>query len=244
MKNSFPLNIGEIPSGRKIIIRDGSGKDILNGKPLLFEGELSLKTTSEFGSIWDAQSNNLMSLLASSVEVGGVSLPSGQFSIQGAKIWQKSEPLTFSLSAKLEMIDNAKEDVVNPSLVLMQTCLPSVETITEGENIFGLNIKLQTLIPAGPNLQSILNSSGMVENKGNSFYQNLSSKARGLYSIEIPPNWNFNEMIIEEVSVDYGKVLDEYGFPISAEITMEVSSMQVATTDMITRIQENLGKGV
>lgn len=235
------LTVGEIPNGRQILIKDGNDKPIIN-VPLIFDGELSLKTSSDFGSIWDAEPNNLMSLVASSVEIGNFKMPSGQFALQGAQIWQKTEPLEFTIKTNLYMDKDGFNDVVKPSLVLMQTCLPMKETIAERDNIMGLNVALQTLIPPGPNLQAILSTSGMISGDSK-IMQDIKNKVRGTYTLEIPPNFIFNNIIIKEVDVTFSKTLDEKGYPISASVDIEFRTMEIATTDMINRILKSSSNG-
>lgn len=226
-----------IPENRLIEIRAGDSSII--DVPLFFEDDFSIKASSKFGSIWDAEPNNLLSLLASSA--GGITdkiLPSGQFAMQGSQIWQSTDPLTFSFSASLYMIDSGLNDVVKPAMALVQTCLPTKAEMSNDINIGKVNIKLTTLIPPGPNLQAILNTSGVTnKNTGESFFKN---GARGTYTLKIGRFLTIPNVIITSAEPTFSKICDEDGYPISASIDFEITTMEIATTDMITNMVKSM----
>lgn len=226
-----------IPENRLIEIRSGNTSII--DVPLFFEGEFSIKASSKFGTIWDAEPNNLLSLLSSSA--GGVTdkvLPSGQFAMQGSQIWQSTEPLTFDFSASLYMINSGLNDVVKPAMALLQTCLPTKAEMSNDIKIGKVNIKLTTLIPPGPNLQAILNTSGVTNNDtGDSFFKN---GARGTYTLKIGRYLVIPNTIITSAQPTFSKMCDEDGYPVSANIDFEVTTMEIATTDMVTNILKSM----
>lgn len=225
-----------IPNNKTIEILSGNSPVI--NVPLFFDDEYSLKVNSKFGSIWDAEPNNLLSLLSSSANSVNKVLPSGQFAMQGTQIWQSTDPLSFSLSASLYMIDSGLEDVIKPSLALMQLCLPTKAEMSNDINIGKVNIKLTTLIPPGPNLQSILNLSGISNSEtGDSFFKNGS---RGTYTVKINNYMVIPNVIITSVQPTFSKSYDEDGYPVKADIDFEMTTMEVATTDMITNILKSM----
>lgn len=226
-----------IPRYKIVKIKDDSGS-IIGDVPLIMNDELSIKVNSKYGQLWEASPNNLMNLLASSFNV-----PSGQFALQGAQIWQSTDPLDLDFTVSLEMDDDAFLDVVRPCMILMQTALPSYSDGSEGgirgtiEQLIEkkFNLKLKTLIPPGPNIQALLNTMSADRN-----YTKLLSKrggSKGVYIVDVGFA-TFNGVIIKKVEPTFSKEYsysvfkDDY-FPASASLSIEISTMEVATTDMI-----------
>ena len=230
----------EIPKYRTVSIEDGSGS-ITGNVPLILDDEFSIKVSSKYGQLWEASPNNLMNLLANSF-----SIPSGQFALQGAQIWQSTDPLDLNINVNIEMDTDSYIDVVRPSLILMQTVLPSYNDGSEGgvigtiENAIEkhFNLKLKTLIPPGPNIQALVNT--MSSNNNSSELLAKRDGAKGLYRVKIGFA-TFNNVIIKNVEPTYSK---EYSysnskgdyFPVSASLSIEMTTMEVATTNMILNI--------
>ena len=225
-----------IPKNKIVEIINANGS-ITGEHPLILDDDYSIKTSSKYGQLWEGSSNNLMSLLSSSYN-----LPSGQFALQGLQIWQSTDPITLDFTVRLEMDDNPYLDVVCPCLVLMNTVLPKLSNGTEG--ILGqteqlvekhFNIKLKTLIPPGPNIQSIVqtmsansNANPLASNDGKS----------GVYNLNLG-FLKFKNVIITSVEPKFSKEVSYYlnkPYPVNAEVSMSVSTMEVATTNMISQI--------
>lgn len=213
---------------RQLKIKDYQGNVI--GSPLIIDGDISLNFDSTYGSVWDATPNNLLNLVSAST-----GLPSGQTAVQGAQIWQKTEPLTISLTAHLEMVTNGFTDVVQPALILSQLCLPSQDTVLSLGGLFDLAkeekkvMNVTTLIPPGPNLQTLLKDGGLLQG-------NWSIKGgHGVYQLEI--GWlHLDNMLVKSVNPTFSKTCDELGFPVSCDISFEFTTLLVPTTDMIADI--------
>lgn len=236
--SGFQLKDGRtIPENRVIRIYgkdQGENEDIL-GVPMFFDGELTLKASSKFGSLWDAEGCNLLTLLSGSTN-GAV--PVGQFALQGTQIWQSTDPLTFNIDASFEMLDSGLNDVVKPVMALMSMCLPSKSTSLD-KKIGKVNLHLQTLIPPGPNLQTILKNVGVsIDNEAYNDWLNTGS--RGTYLVKIGKNVIIPKVIITSVEPTFSKWTDEHGHPIRAEVSVEFSTMEIATTDMIANIYEQV----
>lgn len=219
----------KIPENRVVHIYGADDKDIVD-VPLFYDGEFSLKASSTFGSLWDAEGNNLLTLLSGATNGA---LPSGQFALQGAQIWQSTNPLTLDLTLYLYMNDSGKNDVMSPALTLVSTCLPTKTDFFQMK-IGNTNIKLQTLIPPGPNLQALIAASGAVT--GNNLLDNFSKGSRGVYTLKLGQHITIPRIIITSVEPTFSKWTDEDGYPISAEIALSFTTMEIATTDMIARI--------
>lgn len=223
---------GTIQEEKLLHIRRKDGGDIV-GAPLVLDEnqQISLKFSSQFASVWDAEPNGLLNMLA-----GSLDLPSGQTAVQGAQVWQKTEPLDFSIQAHLYMIDaGGLEDVVKPSLTLSQLCLPSEKTMFNINMEVGKNestqINITTLIPPGPNLQAILQAGG----QGNAAFIEgdwKSSGQHGTFSVDI--GWlHLDNVIIKGVTPTYSSVVDELGYPIECTLDIEFSTLFIPTTDMV-----------
>ena len=229
----------DIPSYKIVEIQDDSGS-IIGNTPLILDDEFSIKVNSKYGQLWESSPNNLMTLLSNSFNI-----PSGQFALQGAQIWQSTDPISISFNVSLEMDFDPYLDVVEPALILMQTCIPTYANGSEG-GVLGktetmiekhFNLKLKTLIPPGPNIQSLVQ---IMSSDKNNIVSKLISKrngAKGLYTVKIGFA-TFNNVIITSVEPTFSK---EYSlstskqkkFPVSANLSIEMSTMEVATTNMI-----------
>lgn len=239
--------INDIPQHRLLSIRDSNG-DVLGNYPLIMDNDVSIKASSSFGQLWEGSSNALMTLLSSSL-----GLPSGQFAMQGTQIWKSTDPITFNLNANLEMDKDPYKEVVMNTSILMNLCLPSLatdkQTIARGIEDFAekhLNLKLKTLIPPGPNLQALMSSMG----NGNEEVQNILknnryTESKGVYDVNIGflkiPN-----VILKSVEPTFSKIYSKSPskpnkkYPIRAELSIEFTTMEVATTNMITQIFSNI----
>ena len=221
---------------RLIHIKDKNG-DIIK-HPLYMVDEVSLKFSSSYGNIWDATPNNLMNLLSSTFN-----FPSGQFNVQGMQIWNKTEPLEFSFTAKLIMLENGGyEDVVKPALRLSQLCLPKTSTLfktntnNNESNAIKKYMNITTLIPPGPNLATILEKSGLSNDTSLSNW--ASEVSTGTFNVDY--GWlHITDAIIKNVTPTFSKVLDEDGFPTSATIDIEVSTCAIPTVEMVQSIIDN-----
>ena len=229
----------DIPQYRIVSINDNEGS-IIGNIPLIMDDDFSIKVSSKYGQLWESSPNNLMNLLSNSFSV-----PSGQFALQGAQIWQSTDPLDLSINVSLEMDTDSYVDVVYPSLTLMQTVVPSYSDGTEGgvrgateqfiEKHF--NLKLKTLIPPGPNIQSLVNIMSSNKNDISSALISKRNGSKGLYTVKIGFA-TFNNVIIKNVEPTYSK---EYSyseskrnyFPVRASLSIEMTTMEVVTTNMI-----------
>lgn len=227
----------ETPKHKLVQIKYGDNTSVID-KDLIFDEDLSFKLSSSFGSLWDAHGNNLMTML-SSLTKGKI--PSGQFVMQGMQIWQSTDPLSFSLTLKLVTINNAKEDVFIPALTLAQLPLPMKSKNANGVT----NSMLATLIPAGPNILKIL-TEGHFESI-NDFLAKLNggTDSKGTYNVNVCGYLEFVSVIITSCNPTFSKYVDESGYPISADVELEFTTCQIATTDMLADMMKTNGnKGV
>ena len=233
----------DIPSYKIVKITDGDNQSITGSIPLILEDELSIKVSSKYGELWEASPNNFMNLLSNSF-----GLPSGQFALQGVQIWQSTDPIELSISVSIEMDTDPYNDVIIPIIALMNTVLPSKNTksqMAENSNILNkafTNLKLKTLIPPGPNLQAIWKaiSSGEVVNEASQALAHFNKGTNGVYNAKIGYA-NLNDVIIKNVEpsfsseMSYSNVQRDY-YPVSASLSIDLMTMEIATTDMVSNI--------
>lgn len=230
----------EIPYYKIVKIKDASGKSITNSVPFILEDDLSIKVSSKYGELWEASPNNFMSLLSSSF-----GLPSGQFALQGVQIWQSTDPIDMSISVSIEMDTDSYKDVIDPIISLMSICLPEKgkngSESQMGETALS-NLKLKTLIPPGPNIQAIWEaiSNGEMNDVVSKTLAHFNKASKGVYNMEIG-YVNLNGVIIKNVEPSFSSEMSysetEGGYyPVRASVSLEISTMEIATTDMIKNI--------
>lgn len=227
--------INPIPQHRKVVITNSGSSESIVGIPLILDEEVSIKVESQYGELWQGSSNNLMTLLASSSK----NIPSGQFALQGLQIWKKTEPIKLSFNVHVEMDTDPIQDVLDPIRVLMCKVLPHYgnggEISKDDEGLIQKaegyieqkwNIKLKTLIPPGPNLQTII-ASMSADNNSNTIPN----------SYDVIVGWcKFRNMVITSIDPKFSKdvcYVNNKPYPISAEVSIQVSTLEIATTNMI-----------
>ena len=225
--NKFNL-IDDIPKHRLIKICNAGSDTSIIDVPFIIDDGLSIQINSKYGQLWEGSSNNLMSLLSSS----GV-VPSGQFALQGLQIWNSTDPIKLSFTVHLEMDTNPLKEVVNPARLIMSKTLPSLANGTtlvgKGEQLIQqtFNLQLKTLIPPGPNLQTIVSEM----TNGNT--------AKNTFDVIVGGWCKFKNMVFTKADPTFSKdvcYLDSKPYPVSAELSIEMNTIEIATTDMISRM--------
>jgi hypothetical protein len=237
----YNLRFG-VPKHKIVTISDDQGS-IIGDHPLLLNDDYSIKASSKYGQLWEASPSNLMSLMSSSFGT-----PSGQFALQGAQIWQSTDPITISVNVDLEMDNDPYEDVIVPTLTLMKTCVPSIadgksasliEGAFEGIVNQAFGVTLKTLIPPGPNLQDLVVA--MSTNNSRQLTAHRDGR-KGLYTVRI--GWcTLNRVAITSVEPTFSKEVASsprnlattgsgYG-PVRASLAIEMTTLEVATTNML-----------
>lgn len=212
----------------------------------VYDDDFAFDISSEYGPILETQPVTLLTLLSDSIKIGGYGIPSGQFALQSFQIWQTTEPLEFSLDLKMFMESSGQTDIVEPAMTLMKYVVPKKSTNSKGE-------PGQGLIPPGPNLQSVLEQSGITKDKfwgpvaqkfmNNGIISSSTRKYGGLLDIIIGHYWHFSDCIITGVKPTFSEAKDEDYAPISLDLTVEFRTSEVATEDMLDKILTNTGKG-
>ena len=231
----------DIPSYKlvKIYNADENGTPTLvTDKPLIMNDELSVKVSSKYGELWQSTPNEFMTLLA-----GAFGVPSGQFTLQGVQIWQSTDPINLSITVDLEMDTDPYEDVIIPTKSLMSLVLPEKSSITIGKRTSNTNLKLATLIPPGPNVQAIVNmmkEDSKIGNVASKLLDKFGTNSRGVYKAVVGYA-TFNNVIITNVDPTFSSEMSYSNykrgyFPTSVSLSIEMSTMEMATTDMMDNI--------
>lgn len=241
----------DIPPYKVVKITDGNDTSVTGSIPLILDDSLSIAVKSKYGELWEASPNNFMNLLSSSF-----GLPSGQFALQGVQIWQSTDPIDLSITVKLEMDTDPYLDVIAPTIALMSTSVPtkgnngSKSQMDANGNFLTsalTNLKLKTLIPPGPNLQAIWStvSAGSINGVASQALAHYSKGTNGVYNVKIGYAY-FNNVIIKNVEPTFSTEMSfsetqlNY-YPVSASLSLEMSTMEIATTDMLKTIFVNRG---
>ena len=204
----------DIPK-HKLVTIDLKG---LEDTQFVLDDEFSFDTSSNFGCPIPSGGNDLLTLLSSV----NSKIPSGQFTIQSAQIWQSTSPLDIDISVQLFMKNNAYTDVVQPISILQQFAVP-----TKADENIGM------LIPPGPNLSAMLNASGNVGKALTKFFNLGPSK--GTTNVHVG-KFYFHSVMLKKVNPTYSSVVDESGYPISAKISLQFTTLIVPTQDYVATV--------
>lgn len=225
----------DIPPQKLVKIYMADNK-LVTSKPLILDDDLSIKVNSKFGELWQSSSNNFMTLASSLFGI-----PNGQFTLQGVQIWQSTDPITINIDVDIEMDRDPYEDVIVPVQTLMSLVLPKKSKMVMGNEKSNSNLKISTLIPPGPNVQAIVNSmkdDSKFSELASNLLENFSQGSRGVYNVTIG-YVNFVNVIITSAEptfskeMSYSTLRQNKLYPVSAKVSLEISTMEMATTDMV-----------
>jgi hypothetical protein len=206
-----------IPKGKKVTFHlNGALLPGTENAEILLEEDVTLSLNSQFGDLVSAGAPAALSVL------GGVSRDvlgfgfSGQYKQLGFQVWQKTEPLSVSITVAFNMKTNAYKDVVAPTRALIKLPLPD----DAGMSSDGVG-----LIPPGP---SILQALGSEDTENN--YASGKKIACRMGFIRLP------SVIITRAEPTFSKETDQFGYPVYAKIRMEIRTIFTATTGLIDQL--------
>jgi hypothetical protein len=216
----YKINISGISSATDI---NRNSKTLYNIDAIL-QDKIDLKTTST----WEKVTPNSFSELGNTISQGvlGLSLAS---SLATRRIWTGTEPLRFVITFKFEAQEDARKEVVLPSLVLQQMSLPG-RSATGSLEWF--------LIPPGP--APFPSVASLVENLGNNISKSMGgevgSQLTGLgeeITIRIGNFLEFKKIILESVNTTYESRFDINGDPLGAISKVEFSTYEIMTKEKL-----------
>jgi len=196
----------------KIIKLALNGADIMpQGTTLTLDSELTLNLQSQFEPLLGFAVNKSIGALSGAISAAtGFGVSTGQFKELGYKIWTGTEPIQFTFSTTLNMKHSAKNDVWIPMQELMKLPLPmEAQGLDASDGLGGFG-----LIAPGP---SIAEAAG------------INTKFKRNYSFRCGPFY-LPKVVISRVEPSFSTESDEDGYPIWATLTVDVSSLFVATT--------------
>jgi hypothetical protein len=189
-----------IPKGQKCTIsRVGNNGPTVTA---LLEEDVQLNLSSSFSPLVESDAGMAEKLLGVLGNLVGFSTKWKQFSYQ---TWTGTEPLSATVSVAFRMRANAKADVWDKVVTLLQFSLPSEGT---GGN----------LIPPGPTIVEAFSGN---TNSGKRYTVNLG----GL---------NFPNVLITRCEPSFSKTRTKSGYPIYAKVSVTFQTVTSATTQMIT----------
>jgi hypothetical protein len=203
-----------IPRGRQIeILRDG--ESILPGFPLTIENDVTLSVSSSFNPLFSGGDpiQKLITQIGKAIaSVGGTGF-GGTLKQMGIQVWESTDPLSLNLvmSFYLGMKNqwDGLEEVKRPIFELMKLTLPS-----EGKG--------GTLIAPGPSPLDVFKG---VNEKLNIKTQTISLDLGGI--LYLP------EIIVKEVQPTFGKEIDDNGYPVWGQVSVDIQTLFIATSDLL-----------
>jgi hypothetical protein len=208
----------KVPEGQRVYI-EVDGEETPQGIPLIIEDDIQLSVSSSFGNLFGGGGklqNILKNLGRATADITGQGF-GGTLKQMGMQVWQSTDPLSLNLNFTFYLgIANkwdAFEEVKKPIFELMKLVLPS-----EGAG--------GTLVAPGPSPLEIFKGTfaeEAVEEK-----LNLRSISVDIGGIIFLP-----EIIVKKVEPVFSAKVDENNIPIWGQVSMDVSTLFIATSDML-----------
>ena len=231
---TVPTSVGKgiiVPKGKILTILKGGKTPIPKGANCILEEDITLSLSSTFAPLLSGGMPNIAKLLAG--VIGGVfdkDIPVG-FKQFGYQIWQNTDPLSFSASIGFYMDTNAKIDVYDPMMELIALPLP-----TEIGNKGGLKAP-------GPTVFSLITQKGLQSTSADKEKtldigetKNKWDVSKGdRLSLQIGKLIYLHNIIVKKAEPTVSIETDELGYPMWGKIMLDISTVEIATTNMIKR---------
>lgn len=217
------------PPGKKVEFYNsdytGNVFDSLTPKPqsdLLLAEEIQLSLSSQFGSIVPNEANVLASVFSSAFKIPAI----GTSKAFGFQAWKGTDPLKTSFSVALHRVSNAEFDVWKPAKLLMNLPLPVESEASAGD------FAVRGLLKApGPSVLDVINET--VDTPISS--KNAIGKKSKL-GLRIGSYIDLDFVLVSRVEPVFSTEVDDTGYPIYCKLTIDISSVYTATTDLIDRM--------
>lgn len=225
MENKSAVGV-VIPPGRKVVIYTGEKNNPITEKiTCILNGELSLDIKSQFSRIaGDVDIPNWLLLLgdvATSLIKNDtfhkvVSTVEGRNAKLGYQVYKSTDPLSFSLPLVFTASTNAKTDVAEKVKALQKLVLPEVDK--------------NGIFVSTPGVSSL-----------NMLAQEGDEKAKGATIFLDIGNLHFNHVIIDSVQTTWSTEVDKTGYPISADVTLSVTSCFIPSQGTLDEVMYSEG---
>ena len=206
-----------IPKGKQLRIRHDN-QSITGDIPLVLEEDITLSLSSNFSPLFgggDTKALNVIGSLAREFTMGKIAF-SGQFQQLGFQMWGGTDPIAFTATLGFYMgstdANNARIEVYEPMIKLASLPLPE-------EGRFG------NLIGPGPAITTIL---------GGLLGKITENTEQRLISLEIGRILRIGSIIVKRAEPTFSNETDEFGYPISGKIQLDINSLFTATVEMLT----------
>ena len=203
-----------IPKGKTLRLHMNK-QSITGNVPMILEEDIQITLSSKFSPLVSSDETKVINIIGSMSRDWFDFGFSGQFKEMGFQQWTGTDPLSFSPTIAFYMETDAKKDVYDPVLALMSLPLP------DDSNITGKGIGL---VAPGPSPSTI--------------FGNQASN-RKVISMEVGNILRINSVVIKKAEPVWSTETDENGFPISAKINLDISSLYTATVQMISKRPSN-----
>lgn len=223
-----------IPKGRKVKFHPFyvSYKDMIRAETSIsgeFEGfktlefmltnELTFSVSADYSKVLNTSISPLRSLLqgVSKALIGEDSiftqLAGGDFKKLGYQTFTGGSPLDLSLSCSVIATTDAKEQVITPIWTLQNLVVPKAKGALEAF--------------VYPGVSPIANS--------NEYSNANEALSAGDYVVTVG-NFVFDHILVKRVTPTFSKIVDQNGWPVSADIQIDLSTMFVAYDGMLERL--------
>ena len=204
-----------IPAGKLVKIKTISDIKGNNRTPypslastnLVLEEDVTLNLSTRYAPVVDVSSNVGLKVFSQLTrELAGFQVGT-DFKELGFQLWEKTEPLSLSISIGLYMKSDAASEVWNPTKELIKIPLP---TELKGKAGFGLKAPGPTVLQA----------------------LGVSKQSKDLLLIQIGKMIIY-PAIITRVEPTVNKETDQYNNPISTKLRIDIQTIYTATTNLI-----------
>jgi len=215
-----------VPAGKKLLLHQG-GEPIPEGVDCVLEENITLSLSSTFAPIVSGGLPTMFKILAQAISTFTKHEISVGFKQLGYQLWQSTDPLSFGATIGFYMDTNAKKDVYLPSIELMKLPLPS-EITSNG-----------ALRAPGPTIFSLLSdinqsgNVGLIEKAGYSIEDRKKLGRKSNISLQIGEIIYLPHVIVKKAEPTFSIETDSNGYPIWSKIRLDISSIYLATTDML-----------
>ena len=207
-----------IPKGKTLRIRQNN-KNITGDIPLVLEEDITLSLSSNFSPLFgggDTKILNVIGSLAREFSQGKIAF-SGQFKQLGFQVWGGTDPIAFTATLGFYMgstdANNARIEVYAPMIKLAGLPLPE-------EGVAG------NLIGPGPAITSAL---------GGLLGKITENTEQRIISLEIGKILRIGSIVVKRAEPTFSNEVDEFGYPISGKIQLDINSLFTATVEMLTK---------
>lgn len=150
------------------------------------------------------------------------------------RIWKGTSPVQISMELKFEAIQNARREVIEPCIRLMQMTLPKVGyDVQHGQFEFSIPV----LIPPGPSPFAGFSGKGSLTKQLISYFNKdaASSIFQGgdQISLSIGDYLKFDNVIIKTVRPDFDSRIGIDGYPIGASVNIILQTYEMITSNKL-----------